>query len=195
MSDYSKLAFLRDARLERRRRKKLARHKYSDIELKEILDEMWKRQDAYGSLKGYPRVVTKYIKNEPSMTVSDKALVLRNRVENNLMWRISPQSGIRGLEAEESTTHPGKRVMVFTWFGIKPTLPPILESHPAIVFKQLFSDPEIYNLENTVIESGEQLFRDCSTTDSLQVPFGTLGAILTIEKECLLGRLGKNGVN
>ena len=94
MSDYSKPGFLRDARLERSRRKKLARHKYSDVELKEILDEMWKRQDAYGSLKGYPRVVAKYINDEPSMTVNDKAHVLRNRVENNLIWRLNTQPGL-----------------------------------------------------------------------------------------------------
>ena len=75
--------------------------------------------------------------------------------------------------------------MVFSWFGTKPTLPSILESHPTIAFEQLFSDPRISKLENglTVIESGEQLFRNCSAIDSLQIPFGTLGAILTIEKE------------
>ena len=60
--------------------------------------------------------------------------------------------------------------MVFSWFGTKPTLPPILESHPTIAFEQLFSDPRISKLENghtTVIESGEQVFRNCSAIDNL----------------------------
>ena len=91
MSELSKPGSLRDLPLERKRRRKLARHKYSDVELKEILDEMWKWQDAYGSLKGYPRVVAKYINNEPSMTLNDKARVLQNRVENNLIRRINTQ--------------------------------------------------------------------------------------------------------
>ncbi|MCJ1270847.1 hypothetical protein MMC22_010744 [Lobaria immixta] len=122
------------------------------------------------------------------MTLNDKARVLQNRVENNLIRRINTQPRTCGLSAEESTTNSGKRVMVFTWFGIKPTLPPILESHPTIAFKQLFSDPTIYKLHSghtTIIESGEQLFGNCDTADSLQVPFGTLGAILTIQKASL----------
>lgn len=87
---------------------------------------------------------------------------------------------------EEVYYRPLHKVMAFICSGTKPTFTLILQSHPTIVFEQLFSDLGISNLKNghtTIVESGEQHFRNCSTINCLQVSFGFLGATLTIENE------------
>ena len=76
--------------------------------------------------------------------------------------------------------------MVFTWLDTKPSLPRILYPHPLIAFEQVFSHPMDFKLEAeaaTVVQSGEPLFQNSSTADSERTPFGTLGSILTVERD------------
>lgn len=72
---------------------------------------------------------------------------------------------------KRSASDPSKEVMVFTWFRIKPTLPAILQPHPLITLEELFSDPDVLKLDigpTTVVENGEPVFQDRSTTESEQ---------------------------
>jgi len=82
----------RSERLERRQRGALAMHHYTDEELREILEMMWKEQDQEGVLSSDPVFVRKYI---PSGLVppEDEARLLRDRVDTNLIRRLNVQKG------------------------------------------------------------------------------------------------------
>ena len=70
---------------------------------------------------------------------------------------------------KRSTSDPLKRVIVFTGFRIKLAFPKILQPHPLITLGELFSDPNVFKLDigpTTVVENGEPVFQDRSTTES-----------------------------
>lgn len=77
-------------RQERERRWKLAMHMYNDVQLREVMDDSWRRQDESGIIRGYPEFVAKYI-SDPFLTIEGKAVILWDRVETKLIRRLNTQ--------------------------------------------------------------------------------------------------------
>lgn len=80
------------ARQERKRRRKLTRHIYTDAELREIMDQTWIQGEGYGAIRGNPEFVAKYV-NDPILTPEEKAALLARRVAVNLIQRLNTQPG------------------------------------------------------------------------------------------------------
>jgi len=77
--------------------------------------------------------------------------------------------------------------MHFTWYGVKPVLPPLLDDLPIIKLQELALDPRDINLEVShpiAIRPGENLYQVRGPFTPEDHPhFGTLGFILTAEAE------------
>lgn len=67
-------------------------HHYSDEQLHDILEIMWKEGDEVGILKGKPELVRRYI---PSglVPLEDEARLLRDQAKMNLIMRLNVQEG------------------------------------------------------------------------------------------------------
>ncbi len=77
--------------------------------------------------------------------------------------------------------------MHFTWYGVKPVLPPLFDGLPIIKLQELALDPKDINLEVShpiAIRHGEILCQVRGPFTLEDHPhFGTLGFILTAEAE------------
>jgi hypothetical protein len=79
-------------RLERKRRRALELHVYTDEELRDILSMMSKRQDQDGLLSSDPILVRRYI--APGLVPpGDEASLRRRQVDTNLIRRLNIQAG------------------------------------------------------------------------------------------------------
>ncbi len=77
--------------------------------------------------------------------------------------------------------------MHFTWYGVKPVLPPLLEGLPIIKFEELASDPREIKLDlgnRAILQSGSALHQVNGPYDREDLrSFGTLGFSLTVEDD------------
>lgn len=60
MLELSSSGSLHTHRQERPRYRKLAMHKYNNVQLREIMDEIWKRQNGRGIIRRCPNLVRDY---------------------------------------------------------------------------------------------------------------------------------------
>ena len=74
------------------RRRNLIKHKYTNEELHDILEMMWKAQDEVGTLVGQPDFVRKYVR-EGLVPVELEAPLLRDRVYNQICVYFAGQEG------------------------------------------------------------------------------------------------------
>ncbi|MCJ1466394.1 hypothetical protein MMC07_005013 [Pseudocyphellaria aurata] len=153
------------ARQERKRRRKLSRHHYTDAELRKIMDETWIHGNEYGTIKGNPEFIAQYV-DDPVLSDDQKATLLARRMAVNLSERLFSQLG--QCFPQHSTR-----------------IPPL----PSVRFDDLMDcQPEA--LVPIAVKSGEPLFENSTNAIGELTAYGTLGAILTIESPNHLKHVG-----